>query len=289
MASRIKKGVHRFFDNFMKVVRRPDMILLPGNLAFFFVLAIVPAVSLITYIASILSLNTNALFGFIENNFSAEIANLILGVSFTGMPTFKFIITIIIGLYIASNGADCIITTSNAIYEIKNKPWILRRIKAIGMTFMIIFLFLFMLLVTVFGHSIMGLVFASNLKPEIADNILVVFKILEGPVTWLIIFMSVKLLYSLAPDKKNKNNATTYGAMFTTIMWIIGTSVYSYYATNFASYTALYGGLANIVILMIWVYYLSYIFTVGIALNNRQDQYILEKTGTIKTEKIARI
>lgn len=34
MASRVKSSVKRFIDNFFKVIKRPDMVLLPGNLAF---------------------------------------------------------------------------------------------------------------------------------------------------------------------------------------------------------------------------------------------------------------
>ena len=73
MASRVKSSVKRFIDNFFKVVKRPDMVLLPGNLAFFFVLAIVPTIGLISYAASMLNLNTNLIFRFLESLFSKEV------------------------------------------------------------------------------------------------------------------------------------------------------------------------------------------------------------------------
>lgn len=283
--AKIKNSVNHFFDNFSKVVRRTDMVLLPGNLAFFFVLAVVPSVGLISYGASILNLNTNFLFEFLEKMFSTDLANMILGVSYTGMPLSKFIITIVIGFYVASNGADCIITTSNAIYGIDNGSWVKRRFKAFGMTLMLVLLFIFMLVVPVFGNAITDIITEANLHSEIASKIILVFNIIEGPITWVIIFLMIKLLYSIAPSKRGKNRVTNYGAIFTSVLWIVGTSVYAYYANNFASYTALYGGLANVVILMIWVYFLSYVFTVGIALNYREDENKLEKTGTIKKIK----
>ena len=43
----------------------------------------------------------------------------------------------------------------------------------------------------------------------------------------------------------------------------------------------IYGGLANIVILMFWFYLLAYAFTIGMALNYRKEEVELEKTGTI--------
>lgn len=283
MASRVKVSVKQFFEYFMKVLKRPDIILLPGNLAFFFVLAIVPSIGLISYVASNLNLSTNYIFGFLEGMFSKEVADLLLGVSFNGISGFNFIITIIIGLYLASNGADCIITTSNAIYRIENKSWLRRRIKACFMSFMIIIFFIFVLLIEVFGKSIVEIVMNADLNEQLIYDIVLVFRILEGPITWIIMFIFVKFLYHIAPDRrKNKFKITSYGAIFTTVMWIIGTTIYSYYATNFASYTTLYGGLANVVILMIWIYYLSLTFTIGIALNYKKEKFILEKTGTIE-------
>ena len=73
-----------------------------------------------------------------------------------------------------------------------------------------------------------------------------------------------------------------YGAIFTTICFIIGTKIYSLYVNNYANYNALYGGLASIVVLMIWIYFLSLVFTIGIALNCEKDEN-MSKTGTIKT------
>ena len=42
--------------------------------------------------------------------------------------------------------------------------------------------------------------------------------------------------------------------------------------------------LNNIVILMLWIYFLAYAFTIGMALNYRKEEE-LEKTGTINIEK----
>ena len=275
MASRIRSEVKRFFNNFFKVIKRPDMVLLPGNLSFFFVLAIVPTVALISYFASILNVNTNLIYDFLSNSFSESVANIVLGVSFNGMSG--------INLYIASNDADCIITTSNAIYGIDNKTWIIRRLKAIGMTFLLIFLFILILLVQVFGNKITDILVSANLSSAIVNPIVLTFRIIEGPITWLIIFFIIKLLYTIAPDRKIRGMVVNYGAIFTTVMWILGTTLYAYYATNFASYTALYGGIANVIILMIWMYFLCYVFTIGIALNYREEKR-LEKNGSLIEE-----
>lgn len=287
MKSRIKntkKAIKEFFHNFFRVIRRSDMVILPGNLAFFFVLAIIPTLGLISYGASMLNLSVDFLYNFISNSFSKEIADLVLGVNLNNEAGIHFFITILIGLYIASNGADSIITASNTIYGMENKSWFKRRIKAIGISFLIIFLLIFMLIVPVFGNNIISLIQEVNLNVIITNRIVAIFDLIKGPISWLIMFAFIKIIYSIAPDKKPHNRVLNYGAWFTTICWIIGTKIYSLYVTKYAEYSVLYGGLASIVVLMIWIYFLSYVFTIGIALNSQKDEDNLLKNGTIKEE-----
>lgn len=274
MKNRVNKArgtIKEFFKNFYKVLRRNDMVILPGNLAFYFVLAIIPSLTILSYGASVLNLSTDVIYDFIARSFSSEIADMILGVNLSSVVGIEFIITIIIGSYVATNGADAIILASNTIYSIENKSWIRRRIKALGMTFLIGLLLLFMLIVPVFGETIINLIEEVNLNSTITFRIITIFELIQGPITWIIMYIIIKMLYSIAPDNK-KSRVVSYGAIFTTIMFVVGTKIYSLYVTNYASYAALYGGLANIIVLMIWIYFLSYIFTIGIALNYEKDE-----------------
>lgn len=76
----------------------------------------------------------------------------------------------------------------------------------------------------------------------------------------------------MAPDTQIASKTTTSGALFTTVTWIIATEVYSFYVNTFNSYNLLYGSIANLLILLLWVYLLSYVFVVGMALNaSRED------------------
>lgn len=280
-----KKTIKEFFNNFFKVLRRRDMVILPGNLSFYFVLAIIPVLSIISYGASILNLSVDYVYDFISKLFSSEIANLILGVDLSSNAGIQFFITLIFGLYIASNGADAMIIASNTIYGVDNKSWLKRRVKALGMTLLIVILLLFMLIVPVFGNTIISLIEEVNINSQITNKIVSIFELVNGPLSWLFMFAIIRIIYIVAPDKKPKNRVVNYGAIFTTFGWIIGTALYSLYVNNYGSYVALYGGLANIVVLMIWVYFLSYIFTIGIALNSQEDENNLLKTGTIKINK----
>ena len=142
-----------------------------------------------------------------------------------------------------------------------------------------------MLIVPVFGETIISLIKEVNINDQITTRILQLIEFFEGPFSWLVIFVIIRIIYDVAPSGSSKNRVISYGAMFTAVMWILGTKVYSQYVTNYADYSALYGGIASIVVLMIWMYYLSYIFTIGLALNRQKDEKNLLKNGTIKDKE----
>ena len=205
MKKRIKNAkntIKDFFENLFKVLRRSEMVILPGNVSFFLCLAIIPTFGLISYGASILNLSVDFLYNFLSSSFSKEIANLVLGVNLSNDAGIHFFITIIAGLYIASNGADSIIIASNTIYGIENKHWLKRRLKAMGLSFLFILLLTFMLIVPVFGNIIVDLIKEVNLNITITNNIAYVFNLLKGPLSWLFIFFVIRVIYALAPDKK---------------------------------------------------------------------------------------
>lgn len=280
--NKLKENLKEFFDNFLRVLKRPEMSILPGQLAFFFVLAIVPTITLISYGATLLNLSTDVIFDFIGSVFSPEIANMLLNTSSTSTTSgFALVIVIVMGYYIASNGPASIIVTSNTIYGEKQTNFFKRRFKAIIMTLVLVLLFIFMLIVPVFGNKIVELFEYVNI-PEVTENVSKIFSSLQGPITWIIIYFFVKILYTMAPNRKIKSKTVGYGAIFTSITWILITYIYSFYVNHLAHYTTFYGGLANIVVLMLWIYFLSYAFTIGMALNCRREEVELEKTGTIK-------
>lgn len=267
-----KKRVKKFFNNFFSVLKRPEMLVLPGQLAFFFILSVVPILTIISYVASSLKLSTAVLADFLNHSFGNAIVNLLMPNVSEMTFSFGFILIVIIGLYFASNGASSIIVTSNTIYGIEDQGFLRRKIKAIIMTLFMILLFLFILVVPLFGESIISLVDSLNINDEFYNTIVATIKILNGPLSWFIIFFFIKILYTMAPDKNIPSSQTTYGALFTSVCWIIVTAIYSFYINNYAQYQIFYGGFANIIILMLWTYLLAFIFTVGLALNYRRDE-----------------
>ena len=283
MINSLKSNLKEFWHNFKKSIKRPEMVILPGQLAFFFVLAIVPTITLISYGAATLNLSTDLIFDFIGKSFSKETAEMLLATS-NDIHGFSFILLIIIAYFLASNGPASIITTSNAIYGEEHNPFIRRRIKALIMTFILILLFVFMLIIPIFGDRIIILFRYVNMNANVTNTIEKVIHFLNGPITWLIMYLFIKLLYTIAPNRSVLSKSVGYGALFTTISWIAITYIYSYYINHIAIYSTFYGGLANLVVLMIWIYFLALVFTIGMALNYIKEEKLTE-TGTIKLNK----
>ncbi|MBQ4584412.1 MAG: YihY/virulence factor BrkB family protein [Bacilli bacterium] len=280
----LDNGISRFkefLSSVFVVLKRPELKVLPGQLAFFFVLSIVPTITLLGYFTSYLNISSDFVFNFISKALNSDIASLVCNTITNPDVGLRFYFSILIAYYFASNGAASMIVTSNAIYGIKDSSFLKRRLKAFVMTIFLIILFIFILVVPLFGERIIELIKYVNLNANITEIITAVFSFMKGPVSWIIIFIFIKLLFTLAPDRKLPSKNVNYGAIFTSVMWIIVTSIYSFYINHFAAYDVFYGSLANIVILMVWFYLLSYIFTIGIALNYREEVVQLEKTGQI--------
>lgn len=281
MKRKLRNNFKEFLNNFFKVLKRPDMAILPGQLAFFFVLAIVPTITLICYGATALNLSTDVIFDFLSNAFSSDVASLLLNTPNNNLSGFSFFFVIVMGYFLASNGPASIIVTSNIIYGEEQTSFLKRRFKAIIMTFFLVLLFIFMLVVPVFGNKIVELFQYVDIDSSITTKVTNIISLLQGPITWLIMYFFIKILYTLAPNKRVLSKSVGYGAIFTSFAWIIITYLYSYYINNIAYYATFYGSLANIVILMLWIYFLAYAFTIGMALNYRKEEEELEKTGTI--------
>ena len=128
-------------------------------------------------------------------------------------------------------------------------------------------LLIFIVLVLAYGNVIVKTILSKEVFVSVADKLYMFFILLKWPIAIALIFLAVKLLYAVAPDDKIPSKYMNYGALFTTLGWVIITSVYSYYISNFANYTMFYGSISGVIAMMIWVYFLSFVLVLGIAIN----------------------
>lgn len=240
-----------------------EMRVLPGNVAFFFVLAIFPIITIVVAIASYFSISMDSFIGIIRFFFPGEASSVIVeAISGKGFDSSVGAFSII-ALFAASNGTYAIINAANTLYQVDKSDDLKNRVKSILLLFILLLLIIFLLLVPMFGEKILSL-FGDD---AILEQIKTIYRIFKWPTTFFLIYINLKLLYTIAPDKKVSSKSTTYGSIFTTIIWTIATAVFSYYLKYFANYNLIYGNLSSIIILMMWIYIISYVFVMGMAIN----------------------
>jgi len=256
----------------LAVLARPEMLVLPGQLAFFLLLAIVPTITIIAYGASLFNVSIDFISNFILKAFGQNIVNLTMPIITEIKITPNLIWPLCIAFYAASGGASSIIVTSNQLYHFENKSFLNRKIKGLIMIFFLVSLIVFLLLIPGLGDKIIEIISYVNMNETVTKSITFIINFSKGPISWLIIFFLIKIIYTMAPDENIPSSYTTKGSLFTTFGFIITTAIYSFYVNNMAHYDILYGGLSHFVILMIWLYLIAYIITIGIAYNAEEYQ-----------------
>ena len=273
-----------FIKKVISIIAKPEMRVLPGQLAFFFVLSIIPLIALIGAIASRFSIPMEALNEYLLSALPGSVADLYATAMTRDSMNFNIFVFFFSAFLLASNGTHSMIITSNEIYKIKSDNVLKRRVKAIGMTVVLVSIFLFLILVPVCGDTIFSIIKETSPNQTFVDIIYRIYQIIKYPISILVVYLNIKLLYVVAPDKKIRSKTTTKGALFTTISWILATEPYTFYIGTFSKYDIFYGSISNIVILLLWIYILSYIFVLGMAINaGNTTENDIERTGMLLT------
>lgn len=289
MRKRTDRAIKQTRDNFIRyitkiweIIKSPEVAILPGQLAFFLILSLVPIITLCGYGAGLFNINFDTIVDLLANVIPGGVDNILPYISGNTID-FKLAIILIWMFYLASNGCNSVIVVSNQIYGINQSNFFKRRIKAIFMTLAIVFLIIFMLLVPVFGNKIIDLIATMNMG-RIGEVIINIIKYAKGPVMWIIMFIFIRTLYEVAPDRVRKNSHLNTGSIFTTIGFIIVTEVYRRIASNMTTYNIFYGALSNIAVLMLWLYFISFVFVIGLSLNYGEEieKKAMDKTGALK-------
>ena len=259
--------IKAYFKNLYEIACKPEVRILPGNIAYFMVLSLMPLLTVAGIICAKVSLSTTEMISIFDKILPQAVLDSLGPFLNTTPSNSHLIIFMIIGLGVASGGAHAMIISSNELYNINNSSYIVRRIKALFLTIILILLFVNSIIFLAFGNKIVAFILNLNFLSNVSNTLYNIFVWIKWPLSFITIFIMIKLLYTMAPDKKISSKYVNRGALFTTFSWLLVTALYSFYTNNIADYSRLYGSLSSIAILMIWIYILSYIFVVGIAIN----------------------
>ncbi len=263
------KKAKKYIKEILDILNKKEMRVLPGNIAFFFMLAFIPIVIMIIYIASYFSISVDTINHMIRILLPEESAKAVVDIISGKSLDSHMGLFNLIAFIVATNGTYSIITASNALYNVGKSDALRDRVKSVWLFLIMLVLMLFIITVPVFGDKLLLLGGKFKIFNNISDSLVGFFNIIKWPLSIFIIYFNVKLVYIIAPAVEVKSGDTTKGAIFTTVGWTIATFIFSFYLKYFAHYDILYGNLSSIIILMMWLYMIAYIFVLGLAINTK--------------------
>jgi len=254
----------KYLKRILKLINLEEMQILPGHLAFNIVLMIVPVFSLIGVLVS--NIGVSKILTALTGNVPNAVISMIESALNVESNNFNLFLFIILSFWMVSGGCRAIISASNVIYKVKDVSVLKTFIKSFLMVIILFLLIAFMIIVPVFGDMIFN--FINNyFKIDKISLIVDIYHFIKYPISIILMFFSIKLLYTIAPSITIKSRYMNTGAWFTTISWFTLTRIYSYHLNNNSNYNLYYGSLSNILILFVWIYLLAFLFTIGLTLN----------------------
>src|SRR5918996_866779 len=106
-----------------------------------------------------------------------------------------------------------------------------------------------------------GLVVGGPVADAIGDELgigetaLQVWSIAKWPLLFGVVVLVLALLYRVAPNARHMGLRWILpGSLLATLLWIVASAGFSSYVSHFGSYSNTYGGLAGVVVFLIWLW-----------------------------------
>lgn len=108
---------------------------------------------------------------------------------------------------------------------------------------------------------------------------------LRWPLLALSIMFSLAVLYRFGPSRNPPRwKWVSIGAVAATLLWMLGSMLFSFYVSNFGSFNETYGSVGAVVILMLWFWLTAFIVLMGAELN-AEIEHQTKKDSTIGRPK----
>jgi membrane protein len=112
--------------------------------------------------------------------------------------------------------------------------------------------------------------------PVVTDLLGPVGRVLLAVARWPLLaglmLLGLGVLYRFAPNRSDARwRWVTVGSVVATVLWLIGSGLFSLYVDRFANYNRTYGVLGAVVVLLMWLYLSSFVVLLGAELNNAME------------------
>lgn len=283
----MKLSFREFFDRLREKMSDDDIMGNAAQVAFYFSFALFP---LLLFLMSLIGLILNdkedlqaELFSILAQVMPSSAYDLVaktLGEVTSRASGGKLTLGIVVTLWSASAGIDNMRGTLNEVYNLKEtRSWFKAKLVSLLLTLGIGVLILVALGFLVYGSQLIGLVLPVEMP-----------LLLEG-LEWLFILclllLAFALLYNFAPNHDPFDwKWISPGAVIGVVLWIVVSSAFRIYLRYFDNYSATYGSLGAMIILLLWLYLTALVILVGGAINAIFDESSGVKKETQDPEQV---
>ncbi|WP_068986645.1 MULTISPECIES: YihY/virulence factor BrkB family protein [Lysinibacillus] len=268
-----------FMQDLILRLQRVEVSALAAQLAYFFLLSFFPLLIVLVTLLPYLNFDTTQVYAFLVNVMPDEVYRLIedtLNEILTIRNSSLLSIGVLGTIWSASKGVNALIRALNKAYDTETRGSIIDRGLSLVFTIAFVIVIAVALLLPVFGQQIGHFLFSIV---GIEEQFEIIWERLRWSMPLLLIFIVLMGIYWVVPNTspRLKLIGVWPGALFSTLAWLAVTYVFSFYISNFANYSATYGSIGGVIILMLWLYFTGIILIFGGILNATMQKKALQK------------
>jgi membrane protein len=190
--------------------------------------------------------------------------------------TIGAIVSILFALWGVSGAFRSVMEAMNVMYGVEEaRPfWKIYGI-SIFLSLGIAILLISALVLVVFGPQLAELVAGIVGFGSVFETLWI---IVQWPILVGVVLLAFALIYYIAPNAEQRFRYVSPGSIIAVILWLLFSLAFSSYVNNAGgeSYSASYGALAGVAILMLYIYYTSYILLLGAEMNQVIEEHAPE-------------
>ncbi len=270
-----------FIQDLIHRTKTVDMSGMGAQLAYFFLLSFFPALIFMVTLLPYLNLEQGQVFDFLSNIMPDEVYSLIEGTLtqvLSSQNSGLLSIGVIGTIWSASRGVDALMKALNRAYDVEGKAGFLNRLWSLVFTISLVAVILIALVLPVFGQQIGNLIFDYV---GVAGSFETIWTFIRWITPPALIFLVLTAMYWIVPNTDPRLTIISVfpGTLFATLGWLALTYGFSFYINNFGNYSATYGSIGGVIILMLWLYFTGMILIFGGLLNATSQRRQLAKKG----------
>jgi len=241
-----------------------------ASLSFYTIFSLAPLLLLVISLAGIF-LGRDAIQGkifseingLVGNDTAKQIQDMIKHLEMSGKSTISVIIGVVTLLIGATTVFGEIQESINIIWQVKAKPkkaW-LKLVKNRLLSGSLIISLGFLLMVSLIINGAL-LAVSDRLKTFLPDITVVVFNIINVVTSFIVITVLFGVIFKVLPDVKINWKDVRSGAIFTSVLFMLGRLVIGIYVGMSAN-SSTYGAAGSLIAILLWVYYSAVILYFG--------------------------